>query len=162
MQPGSETKSPRVTDRAGAQTLIAGVMDTMQALEAVLAEESAQVRAGRMREGLAQADRKSALAAAYIQGLEASKANAIALARFAPDAIEGLKVAHRRFAGVVEANQMVLATARSVSESLVKTLADEVSRSRTPTLYGVPATTPSPYGRPGAAGSQPLILSRSL
>ncbi|HEX8417967.1 MAG TPA: hypothetical protein VF641_10230 [Methylobacterium sp.] len=162
MQPAADFRAVRIVDRAGAQAHVAALMGTMQALEAVLVEESGHVRVGRLREGLAQAERKNALSAAYLQGLEASKANAIALARFVPEAIETLKSAHRRFAGIVEANQIVLATARTVSEGLVKTLADEISRARTPSLYGMPSNAPSPYGRPGAAGSQPLVLSRSL
>lgn len=160
MARATEAKPVRIIDRAAAADLVAEVMATMHALEAVLAEESAHIRVGRLREGLAQADRKTALAAAYLQGLEAAKANAIALARFAPEGIETLKAAHKRFAGVVETNQIVLATAKSVSEGLVKSVADELGRARTPTLYGTPAATPSPYGQSGRSG--PLLLSRSL
>lgn len=162
MQPATDAKTPRVLDRAGAGALIAHVMETMRALEEILTEEGGHVRAGRLRQGLSQTARKSALAAAYMQGLELAKANAIALARFAPEAIEGLKAAHRHFAGVVETNQVVLATARSVSESLVKSLAEDMSRSRTSTVYGRPSQAPSPYGRGAAGRSQPLVLSRTL
>ncbi|MBX9932319.1 MAG: hypothetical protein K2Y56_12395 [Methylobacterium sp.] len=158
----SDSKTLRITDRTGAAALVAQVLATMTALEAVLDAESGFVRQGRLREGLKDSERKASLMGAYLQGLETAKANAIALARFAPDAIESLKAAHKRFAGIVETNQMVLATARSVAENLVKTLADDMSRARVPTVYGMPSTAPSPYGRPGAAGSQPLILSRSL
>lgn len=160
MQPGSEDKAIRITDRAAAMSLVAEVMATMEALEAVLAEESAHVRVGRLREGLSQAERKTALAAAYLRGLEAAKSNAIALARFVPEGIETLKAAHKRFAAVVETNQIVLATAKSVSESLVKSVADELGRARNPALYGMPAATPSPYGQSGRNG--PLVLSRNL
>lgn len=162
MQPSTESTPARIVDRAGATALVAHVMATMEALEAVLDEESGHVRAGRLREGLAQADRKSALAAAYMQGLEVAKANAIALARFVPESIEALKTAHRRFAGAVETNQIVLATARSVSEGLVKTLCEEMSRTRTTTVYGLAAHSPSPYGRSGATPGQALVLSRTL
>lgn len=152
----------RITDPSGAAAHVAGVLASLEALEAVLARESGHVRVGRLREGLAETERKTALSAAYLQGLEATKANAIALARFAPDGIAALKAAHARFTQAVEANQAVLATARTVSEGLVKTLADEMNRSRTPTVYGHPSQSPSPYGRAGVARSQPLVLSRSL
>lgn len=162
MQRSAETQTPRIADRAGAQALVTGVLASLEALEAVLARESDHIRVGRMREGLADMDRKSALAAAYFQGLEAIKANAIVLARFAPEDIEKLKAAHLRFAQALETNQAVLATARGVSEGLVKTLVDEIDRARTPTVYGRPSQAPSPYGRSGGARSQPLVLSRSL
>ncbi|GJE16326.1 hypothetical protein [Methylobacterium marchantiae] len=162
MRPATETKTLRILDRAGADALIAHIMQTMRALEEILTEEGGHVRAGRLRQGLSQTERKTALAAAYMQGLEVAKANAIALARFAPDAVEGLKAAHRRFAEVVETSQVVLATARTVSESLVKSLAEDMNRSRTTTVYGRPSQPPSPYGKGAAGRSQPLVLSRSL
>ncbi|MDR7038217.1 hypothetical protein J2X36_002976 [Methylobacterium sp. BE186] len=150
----------RIADRAGAETLVAEVMGIMQALETVLGEESAHVRAGRLREGIGLSERKSALAAAYFQGAESAKLNAVALARFAPQGVESLKAAHRRFAQVVEANQTVLATAKTVSEGLIKSLADEIGRARAPSVYGSPSTSPSPYGSGTRSG--PLVLSRSL
>ena len=153
-QPSDQTI--RVGDRPAATALVAQVMADLQALEAALDAETALVRRGRLREGLKDTAAKSALLGAYLQGLETAKA------RFAPDAIEGLKAAHRRFAIVIETNQQVLATARSVAENLVKTLADDMSRSRVATVYGVPSTAPSPYGRAGAARSHPLLLWRNL
>lgn len=162
MQRATDGQLPRVTDRAGAAALVAAVMASLDALEALLARESSHVRVGRLREGLAETERKTGLASDYLQGLEAIKANAIALARFAPEGITALKAAHARFTQAVETNQAVLATARTVSEGLVKTLADEMNRARTPTVYGRPSQGPSPYGRSGFARSQPLVLSRNL
>ena len=40
-----------------------------------------------------------------MRGLESVKANAIALARFAPEALERLKAAHAAFGRAVETNQ---------------------------------------------------------
>jgi hypothetical protein len=116
----------RVGDRVTAEALVAGVLGNMAALEAVLAEEAAYVREGRLQEGVAAAEPKAALAAAYMQGLEAAKANAVALKRFHPEGVEALRTAHRRFTAAVEANQTVLASARTVSEGLIKTLAEEI------------------------------------
>ena len=150
----------RVADRLGAEALVAGVLGNMGALEAVLAEEAGHVRAGRLRDGLAAAEPKAALAAAYMQGLEAAKANAVALARFHPDGVERLRSAHRRFTAALEANQTVLASAKTVSEGLIKSLADEIGRAQTPTGYGAQRPAPSPYGRGVRSG--PLVFSRNL
>ena len=149
-----------ISDRAGAEALVAEVSAAMQALEAVLAEESEAVRAGRLREGVADPDRKGALAAAYMQRLETVKANAVALARFAPQGVERLRTEHRRFTAAVEANQAVLGTARSVAEGLIKALAAEMGKASTPTVYGAPSVAPSPYGRGPRSG--PIVLSRNL
>ncbi|MCE4225683.1 hypothetical protein HCU64_18175 [Methylobacterium sp. C25] len=159
MQP-PDPRAVRIQDKASAEAFIASLMATMHDLDAVLASESEGVRAGRIREAMVGGPRKAELASAYLNGLEAAKSNAIALARFAPNGIESLKAAHRRFAAVVETNQTVLATARTVSEGLIRTLADELGKSGTPTVYGRPSTPPSPYGR--NAGRGPLLLSRSL
>ena len=107
----------RVTSRAGAEDLIGSVLSDMRELEATLGAETAQVRVGRIRDGLASEAKKGELAARYLRGLEAVKANAVALARFAPEAVDGLRAAHASFGRTVEENRIVLATARAVSES---------------------------------------------
>ncbi|AWN45644.1 hypothetical protein DK419_04330 [Methylobacterium terrae] len=152
----------RVADADGAERLVTETLSTMRDLEALLGRESDHIRVGRLAEGLAEAERKTALAGAYLQGLQAVKANAVALARFAPEGIAALREAHGRFSEAIAANQAVLATARSVSEGLLRSLSAEITRSGEPKGYGTgyggnPA--PSPYGR---ARSAPLVLSRSL
>jgi len=149
--------SPRVASRDDAERLVGGVMATMRDLEAVLEAETGQLRIGRIREGLAQEERKGELAGHYMRGLESVKANAIALARFAPDAVDRLKRAHAGFNVAVEANQRVVATVRAVSENLIKTLSDEVNRAARPQSYapGVPAGA---Y----AGRSEPLVVSKRL
>lgn len=149
---------PRIADASGAERLVAEALETVAALEGVLSEETALVRAGRLREGLAGEARKAELAARYHTGTETLKANAIALARLNPAGIARLKEAHARLAACVEANQAVLATARAVSEGVVKALAAELGRSSQPQTYGATPTR-SPYGAPRGG---PLLVSRSL
>lgn len=152
----------RIADAEGAERLVAETLSTMRDLEALLGRESDHIRVGRLAEGLAEAGEKTALAGAYLQGLQAVKANAVALARFAPDGIAALREAHGRFSDAVAANQTVLATARSVSEGLLRTLSAEITRNAEPKGYGSgygARPAPSPYGRTRSA---PLVLSRSL
>ncbi len=155
----SAAEPVRIVDRAGAETLVSGVLSTMTALTAVLDEEATHVRAGRLKAGVVAAKPKAALAAAYMKALEAAKANAVALVRLHPQGVEALRVAHRSFTIALEANQAVLSTARTVCEGLIRTLADDIAKSRMPTGYGAKAA-PSPYGR--GARSGPLVVSRSL
>ena len=148
----------RVTSRDEAERLVVGVLATMQDLQRVLEGETAQIRVGRLRDGLAEEARKSELAATYLRGLEAVKANAVALARFAPEAVERLRKGHAGFSRIVAANQAVIATARAVSESLIKSLSDEVNRAARPQTYAP--------GRPAAAAygprNEPLVISQRL
>ncbi len=158
MHNGSNPPAMRVASRTDAEQLVTGVLTAMGDLEALLKAETDHVRVGRFPEGLSQEARKMELTGSYMQGLEAIKANAIALARLAPDALERLKAAHVGFGRTVQDNQTVLATARAVSESLVKGIAEEMNRHARPQGYG-PASAAAP--RRPAAGS-PLVLSKSL
>lgn len=150
----------RITDRAGAEALVAGILANMNALKTVLDEEAAHIRAGRLKAGVEVADAKTALAAAYMKGAEAAKANAVALARLHPQGVESLRTAHRAFTAAVEANQTVLSTARTVCEGLIRSLADDIAKSRMPAGYGLAKSAPSPYGR--SARAAPMVVSRSL
>jgi hypothetical protein len=158
--PNPEIRTPqplRITARAEAEALVAGVLATMGELEALIERETGHLRVGRLREGLAQDLRKTELASAYLQGLEAVKANAVALARFAPDAVRGLRESHARFGRRVEESQVVLATARAVSEALVKGLADEMNRHARPQGYA-----PAGHGARHPGPSAPLVVSKSF
>jgi hypothetical protein len=150
-------QATRIAGRAEAEQLVAGVLATMRDLETLLEAETAHVRVGRLRDGLSQEMRKSELAASYMQGIEAIKANAIALARFAPEALERLKLAHITFGDIVSTNQVVLATARAVSETLVKGIAEEMNRHTRPQGYA-----PTGYRAPRPSASEPLVMSKRL
>lgn len=147
----------RIGSRTEAEQLVAGVLGIMADLEGLLEAETGHVRVGRFREGLAQEARKSEMAAAYIRGLEAVKGNAVALARLAPEALDRLKKAHLAFDKVVQANQVVLATARAVSETLVKGIADEMNRQARPQGYAPPGAAAT-----RATTSAPLVVSKQL
>jgi hypothetical protein len=145
----------RVVTQADAAALIKDIRATMAALEKVLTIETEHVRVGRLNDGLSQEERKSELTTHYLQGLETLKANAVALARFAPQGLELLKKDHTAFAQVIATNQLVLATARAVSESLVKGIAEELGRGGQSQAYrpaGAPAARPT--------GATPLLVSK--
>ena len=156
LKPGAQAAA-RILGREDAERLVATVLATMGDLEKVLANETDHIRVGRIRDGLAEEARKSELASAYMRGLETVKANAIALARFAPEALDRLKTAHSGFGRAVETNQTVLATARAVSESLMKGVADEMNRLSRPQGYG-----PAGPQAVRPQNSEPLVISKRL
>lgn len=116
---------------------------------------------GRIGEALEREIRKTELAGAYMRGLETVKANAVALARFAPDDVQLLKDAHLAFGDLLQTNQAVLATARAVSETIVRDLAKDAGRTSQPQGYGSTgygAVAPAP--QPRATG--PIMVSKKL
>jgi hypothetical protein len=158
MQPAEDLFAPRVKvqSRDDAERLVFNVTAAMAALERVLETETEHLQAGRIRDGLAEEARKTDLAGAYLRGLEACKSNAVALARFVPEHIETLKLAHSGFRRAVDRNQAVIATARAVSEGLVRGLAEEMTRAANPQIYGATRRL-----APLPKRAQPILCSRS-
>lgn len=110
---------PRVAGAADARALIEAVLEALGALSHLVGEETELVRAGRLPEAMQREPRKTELAGIYMRGVEQVKLNAVALARFAPELVKRLKDAHLAFQLLIETNQIVLATARAVSESVL-------------------------------------------
>lgn len=155
-EPRLQAERPRVSDAGEAHALVEGVLGLLSALSHVVGEETALVKKSKLSEALQHEGRKGELAGAYMLGLEAVKANALALARFAPDDIARLKEAHGQFLELIGTNQAVLATARSVSENIMRDLAREANPPRQAAGYGPGSAAPQ------RAPASPLVLSRKL
>lgn len=156
----SPAAAGRELDPSEAKGLIPAVMAAMESLERLLAEETMLLKSGHVAEGLAHEARKAELAGAYMQGLEAIKANALFLSRVAPDQIAALKAAHGRFSTAVDLNQTVIATARAVSEGLLRTLAAEAGGGTKASGYGPPGKATEPQRATGQPSS--LVMSRKI
>lgn len=151
---------PRISTPLEARALIEAVLEALSALSHLVGEETELVRAGRLPEAMAREPRKAELAGIYMRGVEQVKLNAVALARFAPDQVTRLKLAHVGFQALIDINQLVLATARAVSESIVRDLASDAGKPSRAAGYG-PASTVGAgvFARPNAG---PLVISRRL
>ena len=143
-----ERERPAVGGAAEAERVIAGLTQAMAALGAAMETETLHLAAGRLREGLALETSKAELAASYVLALRHAKANVVALARFAPEPLRAFKAAQVRFDAVVERNQAVIATAKAVSEGLIRSLADELERGARPMGYGPGRVGPPPPTAP--------------
>lgn len=150
------TKAP-VTSPREAEAMVEGLIGLMAALDRVVRDETELLRASRLREAASLTDAKSDAAKAYVQGLETLKSNAIALARWAPASVTRLKQTQATLSEALSINMAVLATARSVSEGIVRSLAAEVDAPRTLNTYGVGRQKPGARPSPG-----PLMISKSL
>ncbi len=154
----SAPSSPRIGSRGDATGLVDTVIATMNALEKVLGEETNLLKSGKIRSALDHEARKAELSGAYLKGLEAIKANALALARFAPESVAKLRQEHARFSQVVDLNQTVLMTVRAVSEGLMRGLASETAPRATATGYGPASLT----GRRAPQSANPLAVSKQI
>ncbi len=149
----------RVTGAADAIALVDDVIQQLAALAHQVGEETALVKAGKLNQAMSHESRKGELAGGYMRALQDVKANAVALARFAPDAVQRLKQAHGEFQELIETNQAVLATARAVSEGLMRDLAREANPAVHASGYGPANQRAAPFQRPTTG---PLVVSRNL
>ena len=151
---------PRVGTPQEARALLDATIDALTSLSHIVGEETELLLAGRLPDAMAREPRKAELAGIYMRGVEQVKLNAVALARFAPEQVRRLKAAHADFQALLETNQIVLATARAVSESIVRDLATEAHRPTRAPGYGPTATLGAGlFARPTAG---PLAISRRL
>jgi hypothetical protein len=149
---------PRVASALDAESLVNAAIDALDALEPVIAEETAFLRDGKMKAALDVAERKGPVAQAYQRALEDLKANAIALGRYAPPALALLRRRHESFSELMSLNMAVLGTAKTVSESIIRELANEVGQARSPQGYGAFGQPASGYRSPAT----PLSVSKTL
>lgn len=131
-----------VGDRRQAEQLVGDLVAIMAELGCVLDGEREHLAAGRIRAGLALEPRKAELAAGYLRGLEAVKANAVAIKRLAPAAIGALREAQQDLQASAVRSQTVIETARAVAEGLVRTLAAEMEQKSRPSGYGTTSVRP--------------------
>jgi hypothetical protein len=155
----ADTPLPRpVGDPAEAELLITHLMDVMDALLAVVEEETELVRAGRLAAAAKLEPSKHELTRHYLADTARLKASQALLAQSMPDVLEALRKRHDLFQTLLKVNLTVLATAHAVSESIMRGVSSELARKATPQGYG--ATGRSAV--PGSSGLQPLTLSRVL
>ncbi len=153
--PGAPSQR-KVATAQEAHALVSEALRALDDLDATLADETARMGAGRINEALALGTIKQERSGAYLRALQSVKANAVALARLAPDGVAALRKRHAAFTQRLHLNQTVIATVRSVSETLIRSLQDEAQGARSLSVYG-----------PGAAvrrapTSAPLALSVRL
>ena len=162
-KPGSKpapapNRAPAIATAAEGEQLVIRLIGTIDALLGVLDEESALVRAGKLRAATSVAPAKSQLARAYAADAEQVKANAAFLSTHVRRPFEQLRARHEAFRARLQTNLMVLATAHAVSEGLIRGVAGEMSRRSSPQTYGLSGRA----NPPGRNAAQPIAISRTL
>ncbi len=156
----SEAEKYRVTNASEAHALVEGALAALDMLEPLIAEETSLLREGLTRQALSLSVRKAEAAGVYTRALEALKGNAIALGRFAPDELALLRRRHDNFSELLTYNMVILTTARSVSEGIMREISAQAEPLTNPSGYGPNGRSPkSEYTRPTGA---PIAVSKAV
>ncbi len=148
----------RIESAAEAENLVRHLLAAMDALIATVEEETALVRAGRLKDATGLEATKNELARLYVGDAAQVKANLAALSHHVPELVAVMHKQHDNFNALLKINLTVLATAHAVSEGLIRGAAAEVARKNAPQTYGK-------SGRPTAppkGAANPVSVSRML
>src|SRR5690349_15066620 len=149
---------PRITTPQDARKLAEEMMDVMGKLLGIVEQETALVRAGKVREAMQLEQEKSALSARYVTAVETLRVAQEHLAQVAPDLLASLQRHQETFRAMLQINLTVLATAHAVSEGILRGVNAEVQRRNAPNTY----TAAGQRAAPGPRHITPLAVSRSL
>lgn len=132
---------------------------SLSALAAAMNDETTMLRAGRYGEAEPLAARKALLSQDYVALARAVQRQHLRLKAEAPDAMLRLRGGHDMLATQMAENLRVLATARSVAETLLSDLAGAVAKTARPRTYGalgVNGASPPPQAARGLAMDRAL------
>ena len=136
---------------------MAAMTASMEALQIVLEQETALVRAGRLAEAAELQDRKAGIAGELVAASVKLKAEAPTLSKARPEAFAAFRERQQDFHALLRLNMAVLATAHAVAEDLIRGATHKAAQQTLPQGYG--ASGAAPVLAPRAAA--PVALSRS-
>ena len=154
----SPSTRPAAGGAAEAERAVASLEKIMDQLEQTLTEETARVRAGRLRDAMKLDMAKIEGARLYVLESERVKAAKDAIARLSPGALDRLRRRHDSFQSLLRTNLTVLATAHAVSEGIIRGVSGELARRQAPSTYGASGRAQAPSTK----ASPPLAISRTL
>jgi hypothetical protein len=149
---------PPIATPADARKLAEELLDVMSKLLGVVEQETALVRAGKVREAMQLEQQKTALSGRYVTAVETLRVAQSHLSQVAPDLLASLKRHHETFRAMLQINLTVLATAHAVSEGILRGVNAEIQRRNMPNTY----TASGQRATPGPRHITPLAVSRSL
>jgi|SRR5581483_5427316 len=147
-----------ITTVAEAEAAIDDLGALTEKLSSVIDQETALIRAGRIRAATALQPAKAELAGRMHTAGERLKSNAKFLRQSAPASCAALLRLQEIFRANLQRNMTVLATAHAVSEGIVRRLSGDLARKTSPRIYGASGRATAPNPRHG----RPLAVSRSL
>ncbi len=155
--PSSNTVAP-IASAGEAERAIVNLNKIMDRLIDTVEEETARLRAGRLRDAVELDEAKVELARAYAAESERVKSAKDIIAKSLPDALDALRKRHDAFQALLQKNLTVLATAHAVSEGIIRGVSGELARKQAPSTYGASGRANTPSSKT----SPPLAISRTL
>lgn len=149
---------PSVSNPAAARKLAEALLQTMDALLKLIEQETALVRAGKIREAILLDGAKSDLSRRYVSSIAGLRVNQRYMAQATPDLLATLHRHHDTFRAMLQVNLTVLATAHAVSEGIVRGVNGEMQRRAAPSTY----TASGNRSTAGMRHAAPLTVSRTL
>ena len=149
---------PSVSNPAAARKLAEALLQTMDALLKLIEQETALVRAGKIREAILLDGAKSDLSRRYVSAIAGLRVNQRYMAQATPDLLATLHRHHDTFRAMLQVNLTVLATAHAVSEGIVRGVNGEMQRRAAPSTY----TASGNRSTAGTRHAAPLTVSRTL
>jgi hypothetical protein len=141
-----------------ARKLAESLLDVMTTLLTVIENETALVRAGKLRDAMALENRKTELSQRYAGIIGFIRNNQDCLAKASPDMVRALHRHHDTFRAMLQVNLTVLATAHAVSEGVIRGVNAEMQRRSIPQTY----TAAGQRAMPNRNRAAPLSISRTL
>ena len=158
MSTPSPNAAAPIASAGEAERAIANLNKIMDRLTDTVEEETARLRAGRLRDAVELDEGKVELARLYAAESERVKSAEDIIAKSLPDALDALRKRHDAFQALLQKNLTVLATAHAVSEGIIRGVSGELARKQTPSTYGATGRANTPSSK----ASQPLAVSRTL
>jgi hypothetical protein len=150
--------TPAIAGAAEATAVMMEISRLMTELCEVVEAETDLVRAGRVAASAKVAERKSELARAFMGNAARVRTSSGNLAHAAPPLLDALRRQHEELRTKLQVNLTVLATARAVSEGILRGVSNELARRSTVQTYGASGRHHTQARRPAT----PIAVSRSL
>jgi hypothetical protein len=147
-----------ISNAADARKLADALMKVMDELLTLIEQETALVRAGKIREAMQLDQAKTDLSRRYVSAIAGLRANQRYMSQAVPDLLAALHRHHDTFRAMLQVNLTVLATAHAVSEGIVRGVNGEMQRRAAPSTY----TAAGQRSTAGTRHAAPLTVSRRL
>jgi len=130
------TPTPAVADVAEMTAVMVNLGKLMPELCEIIDSETELVRAGRVAAAAKAGERKAELARAFVHDIARVRASGSHLASVAAPLRDSLRQQHELLCARLQVNLTVLATARAVSESILRGVSSELAKRSTVQTYG--------------------------
>lgn len=147
-----------IANASEAEHALANLNKIMDRLVDTVEQETARVRAGKLRYAVELDAAKLELSKLYTAETQRVKAAKAIIAQTQPQALDELRKRHDAFQSLLQTNLTVLATAHAVAEGIVRGVQSEMTRKAAPSTYGANGRATVPSKKAGL----PMSVYRSL